>query len=267
MKEQAEKKATPVPAVSRSGRILRLLAKSSLGLSLSEISRSLELPKGSLYSLLMALSELDLVKRDSQGRLWELGFGCLELGMAYYRKNPSFERFNTIAERIRAACQESVYYAVLRGTEVLYVHVAHEKSHALTVDHLPGDTVHAHCSALGKALLAGLSDGEISRLYAGYDFKRMTERTITSLDELIKDIQLVRDEGYGFNNEENEYGVSALAAPIRDRQGITVAALGVGVPASRMNLEKRMELAGLLIRGAKALSGEDGLPPPWHREP
>jgi DNA-binding IclR family transcriptional regulator len=253
-----------VPAIERGARILSyLMDRSVQGASLAEIHKVLGINKSTAHSILNALREAKLAERNEASGRWSLGFKLLELGMAYYRTNPFFQRFDQVAEKIKAVCRESVYYAVMRGTQILYIHISAERSHALTVGMMPGDTIPATCSAMGKALLIDLPDAEIRSLFKDAVFERRTERSIRDVEGLIADIAAAREGGYGFNNEENEQGVCGIAAPVRDGQGRVVAGIGVAVPASRMNLEKRAELAALLLRGSRELSGEQGLPPPW----
>lgn len=264
VKSESSKSESSVPAIDRGARILSfLMDRTSQGSSLAEIHKELDINKSTAHSILNALKEAKLVERNAVSGRWTLGFKLLELGMAYYRTNPFIQRFDQVAEKIKAACRESVYYAVLRGTQVLYIHVSAERSHALTVGMMPGDTIPVSCSAMGKALLVDSSEEEIRHLFEGAIFERRTERSARDIQALLADINQAREAGYGFNNEENEQGVCGIAAPVRDGQGRAVAGIGIAVPASRMNLEKRAELAALLLRGARELSGEQGLPPPW----
>jgi DNA-binding IclR family transcriptional regulator len=260
-----------VPAVDRAARILFFLMEATIvkpaagrrnaisGRTLTEIYQALGINKSTAHSILNALREFNLVEKNEETGRWTIGFKAFELGMAYHRSNPIFGRFDEVANQIRSVCNESVYYGVRRGIRVLYVNVVHERSHALTVGMMPGDLVPAHSSALGKALLSGMADADIRELYQDEEFERRTERTLADVDSLIREVARVRDEGYAFQNEENESGVCAIAAPIVDPDGKVVASIGVGVPSTRMNLEKRAELAALLMRGAEELSGDAGL--------
>jgi DNA-binding IclR family transcriptional regulator len=245
------------------------MERSSTGATLTDIATAIGITKSSAHALLNALAGTELAERNPLTARWSLGFRTLELGMAYYRTNPSFDNVSLAAARIKAACKESVYYAVLRGTEVLVFNVFLERSHALTIEMMPGDRVPAHCTALGKALLSGLSDQEILSLYGGAGdraLQRRTERGPRTVDELLKEVAACRESGYAFNNEENEYGVCAIAAPVRDDGQRVAAAIGIAVPATRMDLERRAQLGALIKREALSLAGVRGLPPPWRQE-
>jgi IclR family acetate operon transcriptional repressor len=236
---------------------------SEKGASLAEIHKALSINKSTAHSILNALKDASLAERNAETGRWNLGSKLLDLGMAYYRGNPFFRRFDQVAKKIQDVCRESVYYAVLRGTRVLYLHVLPERSHALTVGMMPGDTIPVHCSAMGKALLVDFTPGDIRTIFQGVALERRTENSIVDVERLIAEVARAKEGGYGFNNEENELGVCGIAAPVRDSLRRVVAGIGVAVPASRMNLEKRAELASLILRGARELSGEQGLPPPW----
>jgi DNA-binding IclR family transcriptional regulator len=97
-----------------------------------------------------------------------------------------------------------------------------------------GSTAPAYCTGVGKAMLACLPDTELARFFSRVGFERYTERTVTSRDELLADLERVRARGYAVCDEEHEEGVSCVAAAIRGRRGEPSAAISLSGPSARM---------------------------------
>ncbi len=250
---------TNAPAVDRAAAILDILMeRSPRALSLSEIHKTLGINKSSAHSILEALARAGLAERNAETAKWTLGFKTLELGRSYSRASSSASGFAKIGADIRAACRESVHYAILREGRVLIVATVEERSHALTIDAVAGDTVPAHRSALGIALLSDSSEADIKAACAEADPAADEDELASAVRECAK----ARDNGYAFTNREREEGACGVAAPVRDGTGRIRAAIGMALPSQRMDLERRAFLAAALMRGAAALSQEDGSPAP-----
>src|SRR5690606_14566208 len=123
-----------------------------------------------------------------------------------------------------------------------------------------GSRVPAHTSGGGKALLAELPEPAAARLFQGCAFDAYTDKSIRSLDALLKELALVRRRGFAVDDEEYEPGVRCVGAVIRDHMGKAVAALTVTGPTARMPLSfVHSELAGLVVEYAKRISARLGL--------
>lgn len=262
--DHAQREGSSVPAVERATRILDYLSSSGPA-SLSEIHRALGINKSTVHGILGTLAAAGLAERQGDGARWVLGFKTLELGMAYYKANPFVERFTQVAEQLARQSGESVYYAVLRGTNALILHSVAGATHSLTVDLTPGSLAPAHASALGKALLSGLDEAAIRDLYADVPLAVYTKKTIRYLDGLVRAAAEVRDRGWAVDEGEYENGVCGVAAPVSDAEGAVAAAIEVAIPSSRMGMEKLEALSVMVTRAAAELSGVRGLPPPWAR--
>src|SRR5690606_40481408 len=101
----------------------------------------------------------------------------------------------------------------------------------------------AHCSALGKALLSGLDEDSLRARYGTRTLAGRTPRTITSLDRLCRELDVVRRRGYAVDDEEYEPGLRCVAAPVRGADGTVVASLGLSGPVARLTDEVLHRLA------------------------
>ncbi len=112
----------------------------------------------------------------------------------------------------------------LDGDDVIYVaHVSVQRARRAAA--VSGARYPAHCTAIGRVLLAALSEDKLRAWLATADLRRMTEKTVTDRQELARILEQVRADGWAATVDQLDYGITALAVPIRDTQGRTIAAL------------------------------------------
>jgi len=99
-----------------------------------------------------------------------------------------------------------------------------------------GEVNYAHSTAIGKCLLAELSEQQVEEVIREHGLSKLARNTITNGTQLLQELRSVREEGVATNIEENIDGVICVAAPILDQSGQTVAALSVSGPAIRMEV-------------------------------
>jgi IclR family KDG regulon transcriptional repressor len=118
-----------------------------------------------------------------------------------------------------------------------------------------GAILPAYCTALGKTLLAYMPELEVETWAATQKFPPLTSRTITSARRLLKDLRVIRERGYGIDDEEREKGVRCLAAPIRNHHGDVVAAVSIAAPIDRLPRDLvDSDVATAVVSTARAIS-------------
>jgi DNA-binding IclR family transcriptional regulator len=130
---------------------------------------------------------------------------------------------------------------------VLYIDQV-ESPATLRVNAQVGTMNPLHCTALGKILLA------FGGVDLPTDLETFTPNTITNADQLRKNLDQIRDQGYAVDDEEFDPGVRCIAVPVEDFRGKVVASMGISGPASRMTPERLPELADIVLEVGKALS-------------
>jgi DNA-binding IclR family transcriptional regulator len=115
-----------------------------------------------------------------------------------------------------------------------------------------------YCTAIGRALLSGLSDDEVRLELKDITFKRFTPKTTTSMDELLEKVAVVRAKGYAFDDEEANPGVQCLAAPVFDHSGRMVAAVGISGPKASIAKATVPRLAKRVLSASRVLSRQLG---------
>jgi DNA-binding IclR family transcriptional regulator len=118
-----------------------------------------------------------------------------------------------------------------------------------------GAILPAYCTALGKTLLAYAPEADVLAWVATQKFPPLTAHTITTAKRLLRDLRVIRERGYGIDDEEREKGVRCLAAPVRNHNGGVVAAVSVAGPTDRMPPDLAVtELAPAVVAAARAIS-------------
>ena len=116
----------------------------------------------------------------------------------------------------------------------------------------------AYCTGVGKALLAYVDTEDLLRRFSGYDFRSFTPRTIGSIDELLKQLAVIRERRYAIDDEEHEIGIKCVAAAIFDFQGKAISSISVTVPTLRCSEEMLAGLALKVVAAADQITARCG---------
>lgn len=244
-----------VPAVTRALDILELFLEGDGTLSAPEITRRLSLPRTTVHELVTTLAARNyLVPLPGQPGRYRLGVRPYQLGSRYSEQLDLAAEGQQVARTVAETCDETVHVALLEGTDVIYIAKV-DSTHAVRMVSAAGRRLPAHCTSVGKMLLASLPAAALdARLPEDQPLRAMTPQTITSPQELRRQLALIRERGLAVEQRESNPDVSCIAAPVRDSAGQVVAALSISVPMIRWSEERRVELEGLAVKGAAELS-------------
>ncbi len=206
-----------------------------MSLSVKELSESLGYNKTSTLRLIRNLEEFAYLERVEGTQRYKLGFGIYCLGQLA----ESYEFIRKVARpflnELCDLCEETVHLAVLKNGQALYIDKIESQNKALRIISEVGTSLPCHSSGLGKILLSALDDDQVDRVIEEWGFQKFTENTIVDECHLLEELNKIREQGYGTDNEEIEYGLKCVAAPIFDKQGNVVAAVSVSGPKERMD--------------------------------
>ncbi|ARQ70973.1 IclR family transcriptional regulator [Streptomyces marincola] len=244
-----------VPAVSRALDILELFLDGDGTLSAPEITRRLQLPRTTVHELVTTLAARSyLVPVPEQPGRYRLGVRTYQLGSRYAEQLDLAAEGQQVARAVAETCGETVHVAVLEEADVIYIAKV-DSTHAVRMVSAAGRRLPAHCTAVGKMLLASLPPRELAeRLPAGGELPGMTPNSITSPEALRAALDEIRERGFASEQRESNPDVSCVAGPVRNRTGRVVAALSISVPMIRWSADRQEELAALAVRGAAQLS-------------
>lgn len=210
-------------------RVLELVATSSTG-SLSELLEKAQLPKSTLLRLLSTLVEEGYLERPAQGhyrgalKLWRLGCGAVDYANVREHVLPQLRQ-------LVAETEETAHYAVYEAGRATYVEKV-DGSHPIRSYTSIGSSSPAYATATGKALLAWQPEYEIRRVLAHAE--AFNASTVTGVDQYLAAAEEIRRDGFAVNRGEWRLGVWGVAAPIFDRHGEAIAAVGVSGPQDRV---------------------------------
>jgi DNA-binding IclR family transcriptional regulator len=226
--------------------ILEIFLTQKGEMTLKELARVTSLNAATAHRIVTTLVKRGyLIQKSKRGKYCvgakSLGLcnGELEIGAIRNTALPFLKELNK-------ATEEAVNLAVLGTNAVITIgHVMTNQNYRLQMLTPPGTKNPLHCTGLGKALLSGMSESEVKKLFKGKGLERHTKYTITSVDGLCKELQKIRKSGISEDREEVELGARCVAAPVKDYTGKTVAAISVAAPAVRLsdeNLERTKKL-------------------------
>jgi DNA-binding IclR family transcriptional regulator len=152
---------------------------------------------------------------------------------------------------------ETVNLAILEGGRVVYIEIL-EGTHSIRMAARPGQRDFAHSTAIGKAILAYSPASEAENVVKRHGLPTRTPATLTTLEGLRAELDIVRERGYSIDNIENELGVRCVAVPIFNHLSRPIAAISVSGPADRM-FGAKVELIGeSLMTATRAISQQLG---------
>lgn len=206
-------------------------------LSLTELSSRLDLSPTTTYRLLVTLAQGSYIEKNPQSGRYRLGVACLKLGGVFLARVELRERVRPILEELRNWCKETVHLAILDPdlTEVVYLDKLEGLLPVVAMGSRLGGRAPAHCTGLGKCLLAYENEGIVHDFYATQGLRRYTPNTITRLDRFVKELARTKERGYAIDNAEHELDVKCVAAAIWNHQGEVEGAISVAGPASRID--------------------------------
>ena len=220
-------------------------------MTLSDVARAVDLPRATVRRALATLVGLGYV--EVEGRLFRLTPRILKLAAAYLSSNTVSSILQPVCERLCQQVGASCSVAVLDGDEAVMIARA-VPARPPSVGRGIGYRLPAFCSALGRALLSGMADGELDSYLSRLQPRRATRQTVIAKPDIRRLILDFRKKGYALVDQEAEVGIRSIAVPLRRFDGKPVAALNIGVQPEQMSARTMVaEYAPLLLQEADAL--------------
>lgn len=234
------------------GRILDLYDLEAPEWGPTEAGTALGLGKSRAQALMASMAEVGLLRRVAGGR-YRIGWRPLQLEKLVAGSTPFRAPAHEVAMRLAHHTGETLHVATLDGGRVVYVDRVHGTRGVDIEVSTVGATLPAHCSGVGKVLLAHLEPGQIDAILDSHGLPLLTPATITDRDALYAELHRVRRDGVAFDREEVMAGLSCVAAPIRDFEGTVVAAISISAPTERFN-SSHEAYRSMIVRAAEAVS-------------
>jgi IclR family pca regulon transcriptional regulator len=226
-----------VEALAHGLEILSLFTTERPSLNLTEIIIATQLTKSKTFRMVSTLELLGYLERDPVTRSYRPGLKVLQLGFTALNSLELAQIAQPYLKSLSDATGETTNMAIRDGAEIVYV-ARNITQRIISVNLYRGSRLPVYCTALGKSLLIDLSQKEILTLLGEGPYPKMGPNSITNINDLMSELEQIRQKGYAMNDEELAVGLRSVAAPIRGSGGNIVAAINISMPGSRISIQK-----------------------------
>jgi len=245
-------------AVERALSIIETIAESGRGLSNSDLSRRLKMPKSSASYILRVLEKRAYLHRDPHGK-YRLGLKLMSLsGGALTHLDVREVAKPVLQDFLKKSRLPEAHLAVLDNGRAVYIEKVENEKSFIKMDIWVGHRLPVHTTAIGKVLVAHLPDKEIVEILEMRGMEKKTRRSITSKQKFLQEMKKVRQYGFAIDNEENSDGVRCIAAPIFNASGKVIAALGTSSTILHIDENQLPKIIELVRKAAAAVSRQLG---------
>ena len=250
-----QKNKYSIPILKRSLAVIELINSAENGLSSGELENLISIPRSSMFRILNTLVEAKWLQKQYNRYL--PGSRMIQSGMLALSRIELRRVAIPFMNELTRETSETSHMGILSGTDILIVEVCDGPKH-IYIASRPGLLLHPHCSSIGKVILAFCVD-DIEAFFKGKVLEKRTPAAITDYDALRQELETVRKKGYGFDNTEYYKDVRCLAAPICDRHGIDVGAIGITATSLSFKKEMETDMAVIVKRYADKISSAIGM--------
>jgi DNA-binding IclR family transcriptional regulator len=238
--------------IQKAGEVLAMFDREHTEWGVREAALKLKMSKSSVHDLMSSLAKLGFLNKTGDNR-YRLGWRLVTLSETLLATTELRKEAHPVLEELAAHYQETIHLAVLDDTQAVYVDKL-EGRQAVRVELTSlGARLYAHCSALGKVLLAYSPEEEVRRIVHTAGLPRFTENTITNENDLAQSLAKIRKQGYAYDLEEILPDLCCVAAPIYNYTAQVIAAISMSIPAYRFR-RSQTEYRDAIVRTAKIIS-------------
>lgn len=235
--EKVKKDKKTIASVSKAIKVIEFIASSKES-GVTEISNGLGYGVSATYHLLNTLKEENVIVQDKNTKKFKLGLKLWQLGILAYDQNHISDVIKPYLKKLRDLTGETANLTIMDNYKVVYV--AQEESDRLVrMFTKTGATAPLHCTGGGKTILAYKPEEVRNEIMNRIELEGFTDNTIVDKEAFIAEMDKIRKDGYGYDNEEREVGVSCIAAPIFDLSNDVIASISISGPTARFTDEAK----------------------------
>lgn len=252
--EIKQDKIERIKSIEKALDVLEFLSGNQSEIGIAEISKQLNMGLSTVHRVLSTLKYRGYIIQNKKNAKYRLGIKLFELGCEVQNTKSLIRIIRPYLGKLLKMTNETANLAILEGKDVVYLDTF-GSSEILRTEIIPGTRTPAHCTALGKAILAHLSDSEFNYLYQSNEsIISLTSKSISSLGDLKKELKKVKEQGYALDREEYKIGINCISVPILNINGEAIAAISLTSPASRFTIEKMEDAKNKLMIVSKEIS-------------
>lgn len=246
-----------VQSIGRAFSILEEVARNRDGIGLAELSKRVGLHNSTTFHLVKTMVSLGYVRQLKDSKRYRIGRPLFALAASALDEIEMMSLATPILEDLSRETGESAHFCVRMGDAVVVVARTSGPGAFQLTDRV-GVVRPAHATALGKVMLAALSDEQLDRYLKHADLKAYAANTITSAERLRREVAEVRRTGMAFDDGEFDSELRCVALPVRDYSGQVIGAIGISGPVWRLSIDALQKRARIGRAAAERLSAEFG---------
>ena len=240
-------------SIERTFQLLEFMAAND-STGVRELHKELGLSTTSVHRMLTTLVELGYAQKNMETDKYVLTYKLAAIGNQIMRRNDAVKLVHPELLLLSEKCRETVHFVEREGTEVRYIDIVISNYGTYSMQSYIGLNLPLFCTAVGKAIMAELSQQEVTDIWNQRRDIRYTEKTIQDLDSLLKEIEEIKKYGYAFDNEEREVGLSCVGVSINGYDGMSRYGVSVSGPTNRITGERLHDICEALLESKKRIS-------------
>jgi IclR family transcriptional regulator, KDG regulon repressor len=254
---RAEPARGGVQSIGRGFAIIEEIARNRDGIGLADLSKRVGLHNSTTFHLVKTMVSLGYVRQLKDSKRYRIGRPLFALAASALDEIEMMSLATPVLDALARATGESAHFSVPMGDAVVVL-ARTSGPGAFQLSDRVGVVRPAHCTALGKIMLAALQPDQFERFLGRAELKARTPKSITSAEQLRREITEVRRAGIAIDDGEFDSEVRCAALPVRDFSGQVIGAIGISGPVWRLSIEALQKRARLVRAAADRLSGEFG---------
>lgn len=241
------KEKKTIASVIKAIEVIEYIAYSGDEVGVTEISKDLNYGVSAIYNMLNTLKECSIIEQNKTTKKFKLGLKLWQIGLLAYDQNHISVIIMPYLKKLKDLAGETANLTIIKNDKIVYI--AQEESDRLVKMFTEkGAVAPLHCTAGRKVLLAYKSKKTQELILNRIKLDKYTCKTIVNKKELIKEINRINKDGYGFDNEERELGVSCIGAPIFDLSNKAIACITISGPTARFTEENKNKWLDILVQ-------------------
>lgn len=245
-----------VQSLERALDIIEVLVTRPEGAGVSRIAEITDINKSTVHRLLATLLERGYVAQLPGGD-YKVGLKLIEAASCYLNGLELQTEARPYISKITHELGLTAHLGILEGDKVVYIEKMDVVSNIQMYNQI-GVRVPAYCSSLGKCLLSRYSGEELDEIMDESKLRKMTEHTITTMEDFHEEMKTVRSRGWAIDNEESEYDHRCIGAPIYDYRGDIIASISASGSNTAVPEDRIEEIADYLKKIALEISEDLG---------
>jgi DNA-binding IclR family transcriptional regulator len=235
--------------------MLDIIADSGTSLRFNNILDVSPFPKATTYRLLQTMTSQAMLSYDAETQKYSLGMRLVRLAHNAWKQASLGPIAAPHLNQLASAVGETVHLAQIDNGQVLFIDKRHT-SHRFETLAQAGRIAPAHCTGVGKVMLAYMQPEQQDYALKRQTFIQFTNTTITDKQALLEELGSIKREGIAYDKEEHENGIISIAAPILTSSKLVIGAISIATSTSRHTVDDLKQYKDLLINTTMAVSVE-----------